>query len=64
VAAHGSGRGRTYTLCAKIYRKQGQKAYSIRQAGFDQIQQEQMVTTGNTQGRLLRASALTLRTSA
>jgi len=38
VEAHGSGRGRTHTLCAKIYRKQGQKAYSIRQAGFDQIQ--------------------------
>lgn len=26
VEAHGSGRGRTYTLWAKVYRKAGQKA--------------------------------------
>lgn len=41
--AHGSGRGRTYTLSAKVYRHAGQKAAYIRQAGFDPIQQEQMV---------------------
>lgn len=43
VEAHGGGRARTYTLSAKIYRKTGQKAAYIRQAGFDPIQQEQMV---------------------
>lgn len=43
VEAHGSGRGRTYMLSAKVYRTTGQKAAYIRQAGFDPIQQEQMV---------------------
>lgn len=40
---HGIGRGRTYTLSAAIYRSAGQKSEYIRQAGFDRIQQEQMV---------------------
>lgn len=43
VEAHGAGRGRTYTLSAKVYRRVGQKAAYVRQAGFDPIQQEQMV---------------------
>ncbi len=43
VEAHGSGRGRTYTLSARVYRREEQKAGYIRQAGFDPIQQEQMV---------------------
>lgn len=43
VEAHGTGRGRTYTLSAKVYRHSGQKAAYIRQVGFDPIQQEQMV---------------------
>jgi ATP-dependent DNA helicase RecG len=43
VEAHGTGRGRTYTLSAKVYRRAGQKAAYVRQAGFDPIQQEQMV---------------------
>lgn len=43
VDAHGSGRGRSYTLSAKMYKKTGQKAAYVRQAGFDSIQQEQMV---------------------
>lgn len=43
VEAHGTGRGRTYTLSAKVYQDAGQKAAYIRQAGFDSIQQEQMV---------------------
>lgn len=41
--AHSTGRGRTYTLSAEVYRKIGQKAGYVRQAGFDPIQQEQMV---------------------
>ena len=43
VEAHGQGRGRTYTLSARVYQQSGQKAAYIRQAGFDPIQQEQMV---------------------
>ncbi|MEO5349438.1 MAG: putative DNA binding domain-containing protein [Magnetococcus sp. YQC-3] len=43
LVAHGTARGRTYTLSANVYRKVGQQADYIRQAGFDPIQQEQMV---------------------
>ena len=43
VEAHGIKKGRTYTLSAKVYRSMGQKAGYVRQAGFDPIQQEQMV---------------------
>jgi ATP-dependent DNA helicase RecG len=43
VEPHGSGRGRFYTLRAKIYKKTGKKAAYVRQAGFDTIQQEQMI---------------------
>ena len=43
IEAHGSGRGRSYTLSAGVYQQSRQKAAYIRQAGFDAIQQEQMV---------------------
>ena len=43
LEAHGTGRGRTYTLSAALYRKAGKEAEYIRQAGFAPIQQEQMV---------------------
>jgi ATP-dependent DNA helicase RecG len=43
IEAHGAGRGRTYTLSANLYRHADQKAAYVRQAGFDLIQQEQMV---------------------
>ena len=43
IQAHGTGRGRTYTLSAKLYQKTGQKAGYVRQTGFDPIQQEQMI---------------------
>jgi len=43
VEPHGGGRGRFYTLSAKIYNKSGEKAAYVRQAGFDTIQQEQMI---------------------
>jgi ATP-dependent DNA helicase RecG len=45
IEAQGTGRGRSYMLSAKVYKKTGQKAAYIRQAGFDPIQQEQMVLT-------------------
>ncbi len=43
IEAHGAGRGRSYTLSAKVYWQSGQKAAYVRQAGFDALQQEQMV---------------------
>lgn len=45
IEAQGTGRGRSYMLSAKVYKKIGQAAAYIRQAGFDPIQQEQMVLT-------------------
>src|SRR5690606_25137714 len=43
IEAHGRGKGRSYTLSAKVYQSTGQKAAYVRQAGFDDIQQEQMI---------------------
>ena len=43
IEAQGTGRGRSYMLGAKVYKKTGQKAAYVRQAGFDSLQQEQMV---------------------
>jgi ATP-dependent DNA helicase RecG len=43
VDAHGTGRGRTYTLSQKIYSNAGQKAAYVRQTGFEPIRQEQMI---------------------
>lgn len=41
--AHGTGRGCAYTLSGKVCRHASQKAAYVRQAGFEPIQQEQMV---------------------
>jgi len=64
VEAHGTGRGRTgrtYTLSAKVYRQTGRKADYIRQAGFDPIQQEQMVLAYiDKHGSIKRAEAADL----
>lgn len=43
VEAHGVKKGRTYTLSAEVYRRLGQPADYVRQAGFEPLQQEQMV---------------------
>ena len=43
LQAHGAGRGRSYTLSPDLYRLLGKKAEYTRQAGFDRLQQEQMV---------------------
>ncbi len=61
VEAHGQGRGRTYTLSAKVYRQSGQKAAYIRQAGFEPIQQEQMVLAYiDKHGSIKRADVMEL----
>ncbi|MDF1580866.1 MAG: crosslink repair DNA glycosylase YcaQ family protein [Desulfuromonadales bacterium] len=61
IEAHGSGRGRSYTLSAGVYRRSGQKAAYVRQVGFDAIQQEQMVLKYiATHGGIKRADAAEL----
>jgi len=61
VEAHGTGRGRTYTLSAKVYRHAGRKSAYVRQAGFDPIQQEQMVLAYiDKHGSIKRADVIDL----
>jgi ATP-dependent DNA helicase RecG len=61
IEARGSGRGRSYMLSAKVYKKTGQKAAYVRQAGFDPIQQEQMVLTYiDKHGSMKRAEVIEL----
>ena len=61
LESHGTGRGRTYTLSAAIYRKAGKKAEYVRQAGFAPIQQEQMVLSYiEKHGRIKRADVVDL----
>lgn len=43
IEAHGTGKGRSYTLSAALYQRSGKRAEYIRQAGFTSIQQEQMI---------------------
>jgi len=58
---HGTGRGRTYTLSVKLYQHSGKKAEYVRQAGFDKIQQEQMVLKYiDTHGSIKRADVMDL----
>lgn len=61
VEAHGTGRGRAYTLSARVYRYAGQKAAYVRQAGFDPIQQEQMALAYiDKHGSIKRADVMDL----
>ena len=43
VRTHGQARGRTYTLSPSVYRRLGEDTGYVRQAGFDALQQEEMV---------------------
>lgn len=61
VEAHGSTRGRSYTLSVAVYRAAGDKAGYTRQAGFTPIQHEQMVLNYVRQhGQIRRADAMEL----
>lgn len=61
VEAHGSTKGRSYTLSVAVYQRQGNKAAYTRQAGFAAIQQEQMVLSYIAQhGRIKRAEVMDL----
>lgn len=61
VEAHGSTRGRSYTLSVAVYRAAGDKAGYTRQAGFMPIQHEQMVLNYVRQhGQIRRADVMEL----
>ncbi len=61
VEAHGQTRGRTYTLSSKVYRSLGNPAAYVRVAGFDSLQQEQMILTWiREHGPIRRAEAAEL----
>jgi len=61
VQAHGSTKGRSYTLSAAVYQRQGNKAAYTRQAGFAPIQHEQMVLNFVQQhGQIKRADVMDL----
>ncbi|MGE6660908.1 ATP-binding protein [Pseudomonas sp. NPDC077408] len=61
VEAHGSTRGRSYTLSASLYQAVGNKAAYTRQAGFAPIQHEQMVLNYVQQhGQIKRAEVMGL----
>ncbi len=61
VEAHGTARGRSYTLSAMVYRTAGNKAGYTRQAGFTPIQHEQMVLSYVQQhGQIKRAEVMEL----
>jgi ATP-dependent DNA helicase RecG len=61
VEAHGVKKGRTYTLSPKVYREMGQSADYIRQAGFEAIQQEQMILSYvKNHGRITRKETVEL----
>ncbi|MBX9712620.1 MAG: putative DNA binding domain-containing protein [Pseudomonadaceae bacterium] len=61
VEAHGSTRGRSYTLSASLYQAVGDKAAYTRQAGFTPIKHEQMVLSYVRQhGSIKRAEVMEL----
>lgn len=61
VDAHGTTRGRNYTLSAVVYQRQGDKAAYTRQAGFTALQNEQMVLNYVRQhGQIKRAEVMEL----
>ncbi len=61
VSAHGIKKGRTYTLAPKVYRRFGRRADYVRQAGFDAVQQAQMVVRYvEEHGSIRRADAIEL----
>ncbi|TCO82694.1 ATP-dependent DNA helicase RecG [Plasticicumulans lactativorans] len=61
VEAHGTTRGRSYTLSASVYQRAGSKAAYTRQKGFSGIQTEQMVLNFVSQhGRIKRSEAMEL----
>ncbi len=59
--AHGSGRGRHFTLSPSVYRDLGQKAEYVRQAAFEPIQRVQVIKNYlRENGRIRRQEAAEL----
>ncbi|WP_373994552.1 DNA glycosylase AlkZ-like family protein [Duganella sp. Leaf126] len=60
--AHGTTRGRTYTLAAGVYQAEGDRAAYTRQMGFSNLQHEQMVLSYVRQhGSVRRSDVADLR---
>jgi len=61
LQAHGTGRGRSYTLSSHLYDLQGKRTEYIRQAGFNKLQSEQLVKNFiQKHGRVTRSDVMTL----
>lgn len=61
VDAHGTARGRSYTLSVSLYQNAGDKAAYTRQAAFSALQNEQLVLNYARQhGRIKRADVVDL----
>lgn len=61
LQAHGTGRGRSYTLSSQLYDLQGKRAEYIRQAGFNKLQSEQLVKNYVQKNkRITRSDVMTL----
>ncbi|MCQ9374432.1 putative DNA binding domain-containing protein [Methyloversatilis sp. XJ19-13] len=61
VQAHGTTKGRTYTLAPGVYQADGDKAAYTRQAGFSALQHEQLVLNYVRQhGSIRRSEAVAL----
>jgi ATP-dependent DNA helicase RecG len=56
ATAHGLGRGRTYTLSPHVYARQGQQVEYTRQAGFDELQREQLIKSYVRQHGVIRCA--------
>lgn len=61
VEAHGTARGRSYTLALNVYKAHGGQAAYTRQIGFSQLQHEQLVINYVLQhGRIRRSDVMAL----
>lgn len=61
IQAHGSGRGRQYTLSPQVYKQLGQGFEYVQQAGFDELQQVELIRNlARQQERIKRKDVMTL----
>lgn len=61
VQPRGTGRGRSYTLSPKVYQAIGKELEYTRQAGFEKLQQEQLVLNlVQQQGKVQRKDVMDL----
>ena len=61
IQAHGTGRGRQYTLSPQVYRALGQSKEYAQQAGFDNLQQIELIKNyARQEGRIKREDVATL----